>query len=386
MQLTTFWHGVKILFMINRSIKPFIEEYIDDKIVLLSGPRQVGKTFLSKSLRNRAQYFNFDFSEDREILISKTWKRDQQLIVFDEIHKMKKWKQWIKGIYDKEKGDNLYLLTGSSRMDTFKKVGDSLAGRYVSARLNPFSLKELNTKNPKKSAEDMIVLGSFPEPLLSGSERKAAIWRKTHLDIIIRQDLIQLESIRDLMSIEMLIHSLRKRVGQQIVYANLANELGVSPHTIKKWIQVLESLFVIFVVYPYTKNVLDAIKKEPKIYFYDIGQISADIGFKIENLVALHLLKRNQFLEDTEGKTIRLGYLRDKNKREIDFAIEENGRLTHLIEVKKSEDGFNPNLNYFSLRLQPTKALQLVWDLKREKDYETFEVKDLALYLSKLET
>lgn len=372
--------------MINRSIKPFIEEYIDDKIVLLSGPRQVGKTFLSKSLRTRTQYFNFDFSEDREILISKTWKRDQQLIVFDEIHKMKKWKQWIKGIYDKEKGDNLYLLTGSSRMDTFKKVGDSLAGRYVSARLNPFSLKELNTKNPKKSAEDMIVLGSFPEPLLSGSERKAAIWRKTHLDIIIRQDLIQLESIRDLMSIEMLIHSLRKRVGQQIVYANLANELGVSPHTIKKWIQVLESLFVIFVVYPYTKNVLDAIKKEPKIYFYDIGQISADIGFKIENLVALHLLKRNQFLEDTEGKTIRLGYLRDKNKREIDFAIEENGSLTHLIEVKKSEDGFNPNLNYFSLRLQPTKALQLVWDLKREKDYETFEVKDLALYLSKLET
>ena len=123
-----------------------------------------------------------------------------------------------------------------------------------------------------------------------------------------------------------------------------------------------------------------------KVFFYFVFRKRIFFIFNIENLVALHLLKRNQFLEDTEGKTIRLGYLRDKNKREIDFAIEENGSLTHLIEVKKSEDGFNPNLNYFSLRLQPTKALQLVWDLKREKDYETFEVKDLALYLSKLET
>jgi uncharacterized protein len=232
----------------------------------------------------------------------------------------------------------------------------------------------------------MIKLGSFPEPLLSGSAKKAAIWRRAHVDVILRQDLIQLESVRDIISIELLIDALKKRVGQQIVYKNLADELSVSPHTIKKWIELLESFFIIFVVHPYTKDVLDAVKKEPKIYFYDIGQVTADDGFKLENLVALHLLKRNQFLEDTQGRKLRLGYLRDKRKREIDFAISENGALTHLIEVKKSDDQFNTHLNYFSQRLKPTHRLQLVYDLKRPKDFESYKVRDLSRFLMELET
>jgi predicted AAA+ superfamily ATPase len=184
---------------------------------------------------------------------------------------MKKWKQWIKSIYDTEKYKNKYILTGSSRMDTFKKTGDSLAGRNFSIRLLPFSIKELGeTKNPKIMS-DMLKLGSFPEPLLSGSERKARLWRKSHTDIILRQDLIELESIRDLISIELLVELLRKRAGQQIVIANLARELQVSPHMVKKWIQLLESFFIIFCVYPYVKNIANAVKKEFKIYFYDIG-------------------------------------------------------------------------------------------------------------------
>lgn len=372
--------------MINRTITPTIKEFLTDKIILLSGPRQVGKTSLSKNLANEFQYFNYDSSEQKILIHEKSWVRDKHLVIFDEIHKMKKWKQWIKGIYDTEKGENTYILTGSSRMDTFKKVGDSLAGRYISLRLNPFSVKELNTKDPTKAIRQMLTLGSFPEPFLSGSERKAALWRKSHLDIIVRHDLIQLENVRDLVSIELLIESLKQRVGQQIVYKNIADELSVSPHTVKKWIQVLESLFVIFVVYPYTKNVLDAVKKEPKIYFYDIGQVTADEGFKIENVVALHLLKRNQFLEDTEGKKIRLGYLRDKKKREIDFVIEENSKLTHLIEVKKSDDNFNPHLNYFSEKLKPKLAVQLVLELKREKDFENYKIRHMGDFLLSLET
>jgi len=372
--------------MIKRTITPTIKEFINDKIILLSGPRQVGKTSLTKSLESRFQYFNYDSSEHRYLIQEKSWVRDKHLVIFDEIHKMKKWKQWIKGIYDTEKEQNTYILTGSSRMDTFKKVGDSLAGRYISLRLNPFSVKELGATNPDSVIRDMITLGSFPEPFLSGSARKAALWRKSHLDIIVRQDLIQLENIRDLMSIELLIDVLKRRVGQQIVYKNIADELSVSPHTIKKWIQVLESLFVIFVVYPYVKNVVDAVKKEPKIYFYDVGQVIADEGFKIENIAALHLLKRNQFLEDTEGKKLRLGYLRDKKKREIDFVIEEDNKLTHLIEIKKSDDQFNPNLNYYSKKLSPQFALQLVLDLKNEKDYETFQVRRLGKFLVGLET
>lgn len=369
----------------KRSIEDLIREFLPEKIVLLSGPRQVGKTFLAKHLSTKLQYFNFDLSEHRHILMQKSWLRNRELVVFDEIHKMKNWKSWIKGIYDTEDHKNQFLLTGSSRIDTFRRTGDSLAGRYISARLLPFSLKELNLKSPKEAALAMLQLGSFPEPFLSGSARKAALWRKSHLDMIVRQDLIQLESVRDLMSIELLIQALRKRVGQQIVYKKLADELSVSPHTIKKWIQILESFFLIFVVYPYTKNILDAVKKEPKIYFYDIGQCECDEGFKIENLVALHLLKRNLFLEDTEGKKSRLAYIRDKKKREIDFAIEVDAKLTHLIEVKTSDDNFNPHLEYFSQRLKPKNAIQLVLNLQREKDFKNHQVRDLSKFLMTLE-
>ncbi len=376
--------------VIERTIETAITEFLDEKIILLSGPRQVGKTFLSKQISNKYQYFNFDLSEHRKVIHEKSWLRNGQLVIFDEIHKMKKWKQWIKGIYDTEDRLNKYILTGSARMDALKKVGDSLAGRNFSIRLNPLSLKEVignkSKFNAKEIANEMLELGSFPEPFLSGSSKRAALWRKSHLDIIIRQDLIQTELVRDIISIELLVDALRLRVGQQIVYQNLATELQVSPHTIKKWIEILESLFVIFRVYPYTKNVLDAVKKEPKIYFYDIGQVQSDVGFKIENLVALHLLKRNQFLDDTLGSNSRLCYIRDKKKREIDFVVTCNNKLSHLMEVKSSDDGFNPHLEYFSKRLKPEKALHLVFNLKREKDFENFKVRDLASTLASLET
>lgn len=376
---------------IKRSIEPAISEFVDNKIILLSGPRQVGKTFLAKNIEKKYQYFNFDLSEHRQTIQEKSWLRNGELIIFDEIHKMKKWKQWIKGIYDTEEHLNKYILTGSAKMDALKKVGDSLAGRNYSIRLNPLSLKEVigtstNKNHAKKIAQDMIELGSFPEPFLSGSGRKASLWRKSHLDIIIRQDLIQTELVKDILSIELLVEALRTRVGHQIVYQNLALELQVSPHTIKRWLDILESLFIIFRVYPFTKNILDAVKKEPKIYFYDIGQVRSDMGFKIENLVALHLLKRNQFLDDTEGTDSRLHYIRDKKKREIDFVISSNSKLSHLIEVKSSDDNFNPHLDYFSKRLKPYKAIQLTFNLKREKDFEYFAIRDLAQFLLELET
>ncbi len=370
----------------KRTIHNLIQEYLDQKIILVSGPRQVGKTFLAKRIENNYQYFNFDLHDHKKAILDQTWKKDGSLVIFDEIHKLKKWKSWIKGIYDVEQGKNRFLLTGSSRIDTFKKTGDSLAGRHISVRLNPLSLKEIGDSHHQKIAKEILQRGSFPEPFLSGSDRKSSIWRKSHLDLIIRQDLVLEETVRDLKSIELLVDLLRYRVGQQITYKNLADELQVSPLTIKKWLQILESFFVIFMVYPYTKNVAEAVKKEPKIYFYDLGQVIADEGFKIENLVALHLLKRNQFLEDTEGYRMRLCYIRDKKKREIDFVLTENNRLTHLIEVKKSDDNFNTHLNYFSVRLKPIHALQLVFDLKREKDFETHKIRGLTQYLFELET
>lgn len=372
--------------MNRRSILPFIEEFIDQKLVLLTGPRQVGKTFLSQHLQNSFQYFNFDSLESRREMLEKTWLRDGSLVVFDEIHKMRKWKQWLKGIYDLERGKNKILVTGSARMDTFRKAGDSLAGRHYSVRLLPFSLKELKTPKPKETFNEMLRLGSFPEPFLSGSERKAALWRKSHLDVILRQDLLSQEAIRDIASIETLVELLSHRVGQGISYKSLADELSASPQTVKRWIQLLESYYIIFTVYPYTKSVAEAVKKEPRVFFYDVGRVKSDEGFKIENLVALHLLKRNWFLEDTQGAKTRLCYLRDKKKHDVDFAIECDGKLTHLIEVKTSDDSYNGSLNYFAQRLKPASSLHLVLNLNREKDFEHYQVRDLSKFLYSLET
>lgn len=371
--------------MIQRTITSHILEYLDEKIVLISGPRQVGKTFLSKNLARSYQYFNFDEASDKKSILKKDWERNGDVVILDEVHKLKNWKSWIKGIFDTEKGKNKFILTGSAKLDTFKKSGESLAGRHISVRLNPLSVKEVGG-DPDEVLLRMLKLGSFPEPFLSGSEKKAAVWRRSHLDAIVKQDLVFEDAVRDLNAITLLIQILRSRVGQQIVYKNLADELGVSPPTVKKWIQILESLFIIFIVYPYTKKIIDAVKKEPKIFFYDIGQVDTDPGFKLENLVALHLLKRNQFLEDTEGKSFRLCYIRDKKKREIDFAIEENNQLTHLIEVKTADDQFNTSLNYFSLKLKPKHALQIVLILKRNKDFENFKVRGVASFLMTLET
>ncbi len=372
--------------MQSRSIRPFVDEFLEEKIVLLTGPRQVGKTFFSKSLRKTFQYFNFDAIESRREMLQKTWLRNGSLVIFDELHKMKKWKQWLKGIYDIERGKNQILVTGSARMDTYKRVGDSLAGRHFSIRLLPLSLSEVGGSRPRETFYEMLQLGSFPEPFLSASARKAALWRRSYLDIILRQDLLSLEAVKDISSIETLVELLSHRVGNGISYKNLGDELSVSPQTIKRWIRLLENYFVIFCVYPFVKNVAEAIKKEPKVFFYDVGRVQAEEGFKIENLVALHLLKRNWYLEDTEGAKLRLCYLRDKKKREVDFVIEQNGTLSHLIEVKKTDDSFNSSLNYFSKRLRPKHSFHLVLDLKKEKDFESYRIRDLSVFLKSLET
>lgn len=372
--------------MSQRTIEPFVSEFLDEKLVLLTGPRQVGKTYLSQHLQNSFQYFNFDELESRREMLEKVWLRNGKLIVFDEIHKMRRWKQWLKGVYDIEKGKNKILVTGSARMDTYKKVGDSLAGRHFSVRLLPFSLKELKTARPKETFHEMLRLGSFPEPFLSGSDRKAALWRRSHLDVILRQDLLTQEAVKDVASIETLVELLSQRVGQGISYRNLADEIGTSPQTIKRWIQLLENYFIVFTVSPYTKSVAEAVKKEPRVYFYDVGRVHSDEGFKIENLVALHLLKRNWFLEDTQGARTRLCYLKDKKKHDVDFAVECDGRLTHLLEVKKSDDSFNSSLNYFAPRLKPKHSLHLVLDLKKERDFEHYQLRDLCSFLYSLET
>ena len=292
--------------MIERSLRTALEDSLKDKITLLTGPRQVGKTYLSKMIYKKFEYLNFDEITHRKIISKKMWDKEAKLVIFDEIHKMKNWKRWLKGIYDVDGIPPQLLVTGSARMDIYRRGGDSLAGRHHLFRLHPLSVKEIDQGNPSETIKQLMLYGGFPEPFLKGTKRASDMWRRSHLDVILREDLFDLEKVRDIKSIEILIDLLADRVGGPISYKSLAEDLMVSPNTVKHWLQVLENLYVIFIVRPYSKNIAKAIVKEPKIYFYDTGRITNGDAAKLENIMAYHLLKRAHFLTDTLGEPILL--------------------------------------------------------------------------------
>ena len=354
----------------KRYLEKYIQEDLKQKIVLLSGPRQVGKTILSMQLTPSNVYLNYDSTSDRQIIHAEEWARDVQLVIFDELHKMKKWKSWIKGLYDTEGNSPSLLVTGSARLDTYKKGGESMAGRFFPYRLHPLTVKEICKHLNEKSEialDKLIKLGGFPEPYLKNSETFAKRWRRTHTDTIIREDLLDLERVRDIKSIEILIDLLRTRVGSTTSYTSLANDLQVSIHTVKHWLQILENLYIIFPVSPYHKNIARSLLKESKYYLYDTGAVEGDIGAKLENIVACSLLRELHFIEDTTGSKTALHYLRDKEKHEVDFLPVIDNRPVKMIEVKVSDDKFSPSLLRFQKFLKDTAPVQIVYNLKRKK-------------------
>jgi uncharacterized protein len=378
---------VSIVIM-KRYIEKHIKQDLDEKIILLSGPRQVGKTTLSKQLTALCAYLNFDSTSDRKIITAEEWTRDTELVVFDELHKMKKWKFWIKGIYDVEKIPPGILVTGSSRLDTYKKGGESLAGRFFSYRLHPLTVKEicLSLKEDSKTALDRILdFGGFPEPYLKADKTFAKRWRRTHTDIIIREDLLDLERVRDIKSIEILIDLLRARVGSTTSFSSLANDLQVSIHTVKHWLQILENLYVIFPVRPYHKNITRSLLKESKYYLYDTGAVDGHPGARLENSVACALLRELHFLEDTTGSRVALHYLRDKEKNEVDFLIVIDNKPVMMIEVKLSDDNFAPSLFRFNKFFKDIKIFQIVHNLKHKKTKDTINMLTAHEFLKNLD-
>lgn len=357
----------------ERYYKDYIQKYSHKKITIISGPRQAGKTTLSKTLCSESDYLNYDSNEDRDILILKSWNRSKEQIIFDEIHKMKNWKSWLKGIFDTEAIPPKLTVTGSAKLDTFRKVGDSLAGRYFQYRLHPLDIRELYKLNNKINIEEtidkLINLSGFPEPFLEGESSFYNKWKRTHLDIILRQDLIDIEGVRDIKSIEILIDLLRKRVGSPISYVSLARDLHVSDKTIKKWLTILEDLYVIFKVIPFHRNIARANTKQPKYYFFDNARVSGDDGIKIENLVATTLFKEVEYQNDCHGRELSLYYLAKNGGREIDFALSDDEDLKIMIEVKNSDDKLSPNFKLFSKDIPDVKCVQIVRHLKREKTF-----------------
>lgn len=366
----------------ERLLKKAIQNDLENKIVLVSGPRQVGKTTLSKELFKKFTYLNFDSSDDRKIIANNSWDRSKDLIIFDELHKKPKWKSWIKGIYDTEGVRPRLLVTGSARMDVFKKGGDSLAGRHFHFRLHPFTVAELKGQMPAEDCLDRLLkVGGFPEPFLNGTEDFAKRWRSSHLERILKEDLLELEQVRNIKLVEVLTDLLAERVGSAVSYSSLARDLEVSPHTVKKWIGILESLYVIFVVPSYSKNLARAILKEPKIYFYDTGRIKDDPAARFENVIALSLLKKLHHGQDLRGEKSQLYYVRDKEKREVDFLTVVDGKIHDLVEVKLSDDKLSPHLSYFAERLKPATATQVVLNLKRDLSVKGISIRKAVEWL-----
>lgn len=373
----------------ERPQKQIIAKDLDKKMVLLTGPRQVGKTTLAKSLSSvwpKLEYLNWDADQDRKIMLRQEWSRKADLIILDEFHKLKNWKSRIKGVYDTEKIPPRLLVTGSARLDLYRRGGDFLAGRYFLHRLYPFSVSELKPHfSPRESLRQLMVLGGFPEPFFAQSEAAARRWRKQYLERIIREDIQDLEPVRDVSSLLLLVDLLRERVGSRISYTSLAEDLQISPHTVKHWIQTLEHMYVLFVVTPYHRNLARAILKEPKIYFYDTGTVIGDNGVKLENVIAVCLRKWLHFLEDTRGQDVQLYYLRDKEKREVDFLIQIDQKVEFLIEVKVAEDKLAQSLLYFQEKLKPRESVQLVQNAIRAKTVQGIFIVPAADWLAELD-
>lgn len=371
----------------RRYLDEFVTKDLDRKIVLVGGPRQVGKTTLARSLPfARVSYLNFDAGEDRDIIRRQTWSRASDLVIFDELHKMKSWKTWLKGIYDTQGIPPRLLVTGSARLDVVRRAGDSLAGRHFHYRLHPLSVAEVRQDlAPDEALERLLRLGGFPEPFLLDSEQEAARWRRSHLDRILREDLLDLEQVRSVKEIDQLVELLSRRVGSPVSFDSLARDLAVSPHTIKRWMLILESLFIIFLITPYTKRVTRGLRKQPKVYFFDTGAVRGDEGMRLENTVATALLKYCHFLEDTRGERWSLHFVRDREKREVDFCLVQEDIVSRLVEVKMSEIDTKA-LRHFSTLLEPRHGTFLiVKNLPRNLTIDTIEVRRASDWLSELE-
>ncbi len=375
-----------------RYITKHIQTDLKRKMVFVAGPRQCGKTTMAQALLRHQSglYLNWDDVDQKKEILKRSWHSTQKLVILDELHKFSRWKNWIKGTYDTQKKDHQFLVTGSARLDVYRRGGDSLLGRYHLWRLHPFSLSEvpraLQSLKDQKLLERFLECGGFPEPLLEGDSTFARRWRRDRLERVVREDIRDLEPIRDLGTLKLFIEALKGRVGQLIVLSNIAADLQVAPKTLKHWLEVLERMYVVFIVRPFTKNLPRSLQKPFKVFFYDTGDVdnAHDVmGAKIENLVAAHLLKQAHYLSDRDGYNYELYYLRDKEGREVDFAITRNGVIQELVEVKWADQNLSPALKYYVEKLRAPKATQVVAEMSVPKSSAGIAIEPAVLYLKK---
>lgn len=338
----------------HRYIADSVQRDLKEKMVFIGGPRQVGKTTLAFQLlehgsESHPAYLNWDVPAVKKSLISGTIPGGESLLVLDEIHKFKGWRNLVKGLYDTNKSSIQFLITGSARLDYYRKGGDSLQGRYHYHRLHPLSVSELSIENADDQFDQLFHFGGFPEPFLKSSKRHWKRWQRERRSRVIQEDLLNLENVRDISSIELLADVLPDRISSPISINNLSGDLQVSFDSVDKWIKILENLYYCFRIKPWHVPKLRAAKKEQKLYMWD-WSLCENEAAKFENMVASHLLKFCHWIEDNEGDDMALYFLRDSQKREIDFIVAKNKKPLFGVECKLSDTSLSKQIPYFAQR------------------------------------
>lgn len=341
----------------RRYLQDQVEADLQEKMVFLGGPRQVGKTTLAKEvLRDGTGYLNWDVPSHRQRVLRRELP-DSDLWVFDELHKYRRWRNFLKGVYDELGDRHRILVTGSARLDLYRFGGDSLQGRYHFLRLHPLTLAELGTR-AQTDVEALFTLGGFPEPFLRGSAARARRWSIEYRNRLIREEVTSVETVRDLGSMEQLMLALPERVGSPLSRNSLCEDLQLNHQTVTRWLDVFERLYAIFRLSPFGAPRLRAVKQEQKHYHHDWSVVPEE-GPRYENMVAAHLLKWVHFQLDSQGRDLELRYFRDVDRREVDFVVTERRRPILMVEAKLTAATVSPALRYLKQRFPDCEAYQV---------------------------
>lgn len=368
--------------------RSFLNELLQQRQMLfVSGPRQVGKTTMAREIISKPDfYLNWDNPDHRQIILSgpnqtasylglDQLHKKPPVISLDELHKFKDWKNWLKGFFDLYEKQAHILVTGSARMDIFRKGGDSLMGRYFHYRMHPLSLREITTRishekiiqttqaPEKQTLQQLLQYGGFPEPFLKAEQRFYNRWQKLRQQQLLFEDIRDSSRVQEIQQLQILSELLRQQSGQVTRYSTLAKQIRVSVDTIRRWLDVLESFYYCYRIRPWHKNIATALRKDPKTYLWDWSQCP-DPGARTENLIASHLLKAVHWWNDSGMGDYELFYLRTKDQKEVDFLVTENKQPWFLVEVKSSaKKELNKNLAWFQKKTGAKHAFQVVMDL-----------------------
>ena len=341
--------------MTPRYLAEAVTADLADRMVFVGGPRQVGKTTFALSQlgagsdESSPAYLNWDHPVDRAEILAARLPPKQRLVIFDELHKYAAWRGLIKGLYDKHRSSISFLVTGSARLDYYRKGGDSLQGRYHYYRLHPFTLLEADLDAGADAVAQLLRFGGFPEPFLRGEERFHRRWLREQSARVVHEDLRDLEQVREVSRLDLLLAHLPACVGAPLSVNRLRKLLQASHESVERWIAAFERLYLCYRLAPFGSARIRAVRKERKLYFWDWSRVN-DPGPRFENLVAGHLLKYCHLVEDTEGHAMELRFVRDTDGREIDFVVLRDGHPEFAVECKSGDRNASPACRYFRER------------------------------------